>query len=458
MARGRRGSRGPSLLIPMIVVIIAWLGLSYYAYHLAEENVAAYEKYADARRKLMETTVLHNYNRVETERLSEQVGFTGNAKVSNLRNIQLLLKQKENVQYEYFVVSDPEKDFQWVRVDQMRSGNFDGFTKSTELIYTRPQDLTDIISTQDEFINKLIDTNANIQRAIINTHKATDKAHLDEREQTWGLIKARDEKIKTNREDLNRTVGETDSKETAHTNEARDTNNFFSDLFRRPELLERMNELRELRNQELKLQREVNRNIDDVAAMVAMSEKATTTRGHYDGVVYHVDTNNRWAYINLGTKDMVTPGMTFNVIRFEHSEQPLQVAIVQIKQVLSQRTSWCEIVTTLNPNVDVRVGDRIIDSSYFREPHPQRFALVGKFGGEFSDYSRAETQRMLEEAGFTVDIEVSKFTEVVVLGADFRDDPRFKEIMDEEGGLYAGHQSFIFWRPTDVYYFLGRLR
>lgn len=461
MARGRRGSQGPSLLIPMIVVIVAWLGLTYYAYHLADENKIAREAYAKARHDLMETTVRHNTNRKELELMSSVVGFTGNAKTANLLNILFLRSQVKNREYQIFT-ADPSVNLDAVdvRTINLRGQSpqiINGFTRSTQALDT-VTDLDDIIRMQDRIINEFVEANQRLQQAIVNTHKLTDEKHIEERRETRSLVRARDTAIENQRQQLNSTVRGTDDAETQHAAKAREANQFFSDFGRRPDLLERQAELRELRKQEDLQRRAINREVEDLLELLPDTLAPVTTRNHYDGTVLFVDVENRWAYINLGSKDMVTPGMTFNVVRYQHSEQPLQIAILQIKRVLTERTAWCDIVTTLDTSVDVRVGDRIVDPGYFREPHPKRFALVGNFGAHFSDYSREETRRMLEAAGFIVEPEVTRFTEVVVLGADFRDDPQFKSIMEEGGALYAGRTAFLFWRPAEVNYFLGRSR
>ena len=479
MARARRGNKGPSLLIPMIVVIFAWLGLSYYCYDLAEKNKILRDSHAETKKKLVEYAAQQNFNRVEQEKLATQIGFTGSSVRSNDFTMRRLINELKPLSYAYFSVTlDPGRPDQGLTpmgrddvAPQMNSSNPysierdlqhltnklpQGFVIQTSTLYAGVQDMEGVIGAQDEFINKLLDANRSLQQALIANHSATNTEHEAEIKATNDAMRERDRALEASTQNMLDRIGEADQVEGNFFEQQKELNQFYTTLWR-GELLEKLKELAQARREREQMRVAVDRQVVDTEQMVDQVREDLVGRNHHDGTVYFVDNDNRWCYINLGRKDGAKPDMTFNVLRFQHTEAPLQVGIIKVKQVLSERTSWCDIITTLEEDVPIRAGDKIADAGYWRH-HPQKYALVGKFGGEYTRYSRAQTMQMLRNAGFDVTPEVTRFTQVVVLGGDFRDDDQYISIFDEDGALFEARTSYKFWRPEELYDFLGKPR
>lgn len=466
MARGRRmGPKGPSLLIPMVVLIVAWLGLTYYAYDLANRNKELFDRYHEARYNMRVYEVQQNFNNVEHEQLSKYIGFRGNAPKSYSRTLKDLIAQYKTVEYVYYTVPDANRylDQPIAKIEKPapRGPIPDGFERGlrqSEFTFENANDLEAIIKSQDEFINKVLDANRTLQQAIITTFVATTEQHVKEVNDTNKAIADRDRNIVQQREALKAQLGDSDTADKDFQEKQKEFVAFYDGLMRGDDLIERITSLKKARRESELAQRTAREEADFATMATYIAERPTSERDHFDGTIYYVDLNNRWAYINLGAKDGAKTDMTFTVVRYQLAEQPLQIGIVQIKQVQSERTSWCDIITTLDPGVQMQAGDKIIDPGFFRTPHPKRYALVGDFGGAFSAYDERTTAFMISKAGFIVDPEVTRETQVVILGVNYREDPQFKAIMEEGGAFFAGRTSYQFWRADELYYFLGKLK
>ncbi|MGE3854590.1 MAG: hypothetical protein AB7K09_22855 [Planctomycetota bacterium] len=463
----------------MIVVIFAWLGLSYYCYDLAEKNKLLHEDYAKVKYKAVQYTARQNFNRVEQEKLPTQIGFNGKSYRSNDFTMRRTIAELKPLSYAYFTVAlDPNRPDQVLdpmgRDDVAPPMNAQnpysidkdlqhlgsrlprGFEIQTSTLYANVQDMEGVIGAQDEFINKLLDANRSLQSALIANHARTNAEHTDEIKKTNDAMVERDRSLEASTRNMLDRVGQADGVEGEFFEQQKELNEFYTSLWS-GELIEKLKELNQARREREQMRVKVEGAVEDAVIMAAEIEKTIVERDHYDGTVYYVDNDNRWCYINLGRKDGAKQDMTFNVLRFQHTEAPMQVGIVKVKQVLSDRTSWCDIITTLSATVPIRAGDKIADPGYWKV-HPTKYALIGKFGGNYTRYSKQQTTAMLEAAGFTVTPEVNKFTQVVVLGGDFRDDKQYMSMFDEDGKLFEGRTSYKFWRPEELYDFLGRPR
>ncbi len=90
-----------------------------------------------------------------------------------------------------------------------------------------------------------------------------------------------------------------------------------------------------------------------------LSEPGTDSE-RYVGEVWYVDVSRGWAYINLGQRDEIEAGTSFNVERAGAAENNVSVGMLTVREVLGDYMSWCEISLLHDEDDPVQVGDRLV--------------------------------------------------------------------------------------------------
>lgn len=458
MARRRR-PQGPSVLIPMLVAIVFWLGTSAYAYKLYEdvfdETKGMVVKTAAAELDLMRHSVQLDMNWVELELYSDYIGFRGDARYSNPDAIRRLCGTfRADV-----LPGRGEADDDTPGVEIMRVGASPG-----DIAGRKEGTLTaqETIALQDIWVNRLIAANSSLHVAIVTEIELRNTALENETRTIAASIAARNGEIDTANANHGAARRRWADNEALVDETLVEVANTYNRLFRRFDgsetaITELLKDLRSLRYD---LADELDRREEELVRVLDTQNfynNLINSRDEYDGEIYAVDTKNRWAYINIGMGDNVKEGMTFECRRYRgDTSTPQRVALLSVKQVMSARTAWCDILQVYDVGDFPKQGDFVANPGYEAARY-SRFAFIGKFGGKYTGYSRVHATAMIRDAGGTVDERITPYTQVIVLGAEFYNDAQYDGIFiskdDDELARYSN--IYVLMRPEDLYYMFG---
>lgn len=139
-----------------------------------------------------------------------------------------------------------------------------------------------------------------------------------------------------------------------------------------------------------------------------------------DGEIIYVDEKDQTAYIDLGRKEGISKGVTFQVFRYGKGGVREHKGNVVVRKV-EENISMVGIVETKNPLDPLTKGDKIINPVYDR--NKVRFFVVA---GRLQKYSLDQASRVVAKLGGKVEREISAKTDFVVLGEGFKSDPIYQ--------------------------------
>ncbi len=485
MAR-RRNQGGPSLLIPMIIAGFAWIGMVGLAFYLhsgiygktdGQETGIIYGLY-EKEKDLKRYQVLVDRNDMEHTKLTKLIGFTGSTDNSDSTSITFQSELLKNEKYDVFEANytqpvewgvDDDATYPFKIEDDYQSGNLTYKSVFPYADFAEKQNppLKDIILAQDNFINKVLEANNTLYNAILGLIQDYNKAYRSESQNTMNKHKKVREDLDAKDDEL-RTKAEADDQATKVRDKQLDElmRTYNELLTIRTNIAEIKKELEKDMIEQDELERKVEEIREKVKTIAGEYVSIATQKNEYDGAIFYVSKGDRWAYINLGSRDHILDNMTFNIIRYEDNGKHQRIGILQVKKVMTERTSQCVITNIINNDLFPEPGDKIRSMSYTNR-QVKSFGFLGYFGGEFSKYSRDQMKGFLEKRGFRVDDEIVYDTEVIILGFDYENDPYYKYIfkkppqvsagewIDPRHELYKSRTTFGFMRPEEVEHLLG---
>lgn len=176
-----------------------------------------------------------------------------------------------------------------------------------------------------------------------------------------------------------------------------------------------------------------------------------------DGFVFLVDKVSGYCWINIGQNQDVRLNQTFSVLRADASRDA-EIAICEIRvvEVMRGNIARCRVDALNNLDIYPASGD-IIRNPNFTARQFETWALVGKFGGEYTRVTRQELVDLLRSVGLRVVNKLDATVDAVVIGGDWQKDPEF--IMATSGpedepdkGMKLNFERIS---AEEVLYFLG---
>lgn len=141
-----------------------------------------------------------------------------------------------------------------------------------------------------------------------------------------------------------------------------------------------------------------------------------------DGRILAVDSEMRYAYIDIGRKDGVTRGGVFLVFDLLKGGKKKEKGEVRVEEV-HEHVSKVSIIKEFDPDDPVVKGD-LIFSEVFEREKVKVFVFIGRMRGK---YTNEEARRKIMEVGWQVADKVTPETSYVVLGEGFEEDENFEE-------------------------------
>jgi hypothetical protein len=199
-----------------------------------------------------------------------------------------------------------------------------------------------------------------------------------------------------------------------------------------------------------------DREIAELRARLQMASgrSGNPTVGEADGTVARVNQGTGEAYIMLGKKDRIVPGMTFTAydprtgVRFGTDEAALGNGSLEVIEV-GETTSLCRITRT-TPNRAIQANDLISNVVYHNDKNRLfRFVVRGNFDldgdGAATAAERDRIIRLIVSWGGKVDDSVTSQTDYVVTGEKpqsvasvvLADDGEAKSVEPEPGSVAA---------------------
>ncbi|MDP7063128.1 MAG: hypothetical protein QF489_09395 [Planctomycetota bacterium] len=133
-----------------------------------------------------------------------------------------------------------------------------------------------------------------------------------------------------------------------------------------------------------------------------------------DGTVLAVSDELGRAWIDRGSKDRVTVGMTFEVRNANTNAVKGQLRITSVEETRAQAT----LLSQVDQYDPVRADDIILNAVY----DPSRTPVAALLGNGYGKYNANDMRSMLREAGVEVREGVSSETDFLLLGTPFFDE------------------------------------
>lgn len=485
MAR-RRNQGGPSLLIPMIIIGFAWIGMIGLAYYLHSEIYANDEggkqgivfKLYDAEKDLKEYQVLVDSADLEHAKMTELVGFNAGNEIADSEAISFKTQEMKSHKYDIYEAnynqpmdwgSDEQQTYPFKIEKDFKSGNLTVTPYFPYADFTGEENpkLKDMILAQDDFINKVLVANNKLYNAILGLIQDYNKAYRAEIQAIAAEQRKTNERIDEKDSELDSKAEQDDLATEARDSQLDELIRTYNELLQvRANIAEIKRQIESDMKEQDKLELAVAEAREKLENIIRNSQSTLTQKNEYDGTIFYVSKRDRWAYINLGSKDRIQDNMTFNIIRYMNDGTHQRVGILQVKKVLSERASQCVITNIVNEKLFPERGDKILSSNY-TNGSIKSIGFLGYFGGEFSKYTREQMKNQLEKQGFRVDDVIQPDTQVLILGFDYESDPFYKyifvappsvspgEVISEYHKLYDVRNTFEFLRPEEVEHMLG---
>ncbi|MFN3486000.1 MAG: hypothetical protein ACK44W_11035, partial [Planctomycetota bacterium] len=204
---------------------------------------------------------------------------------------------------------------------------------------------------------------------------------------------------------------------------------------------------------EIRYKNEINR-LRDRLEELKVKEVITHEIAFVHGKILRPDVPNRMAFIDIGSRDRVVPGLKFLVGKRGVQGKFEYKAKIEVKKVWSD-TSEVAIIELYDPTLrPVVEGDFIVNPLFSRE-RPVVVAFVGEEQPVRLRYSVDEAARRIREIGSEVRKDVTLDVDFVI----------FTEGKSEQGGVrepksYEGYRKAVFLEipvaeASDIYRFLG---
>ncbi|MGB9624370.1 MAG: hypothetical protein ACPMAQ_05855 [Phycisphaerae bacterium] len=223
------------------------------------------------------------------------------------------------------------------------------------------------------------------------------------------------------------------------------------ELARLQEMDQRFGEMQAALAKLQKADAEKQQNINSLVAQLAKfrpSNDPMAVLRQADGKVIRVLPDQAVAYIDIGKRDRVMPGMTFAVYSpFRGvSKEGRGKATLEVTEVFPD-TSQCKITSLEEPGGIVVAGD-LVANPVFERGRTFNFAVAGDFnlnfdkGGEIDDPGGVKVRKLIESWGGHVVDNVDEQTDFVVLGLPpfYRAAPAGNKPEDEAARIRAEEQ------------------
>ncbi len=452
----RVSRRGMVDLIVMVLMIVLLLGVSVLAF-IAFDRAKKEEIYVAKMRELPAAQSAEmDATKAKFAQVSSLIGFKGNADFSSPAAIKLMLEKggMRNGALQMLNSQSPE--------DMNNSGikgvTFDekgkkmprvGATKEGAVnVYTWADGITvvEAIAAQDFLIQNLVkEYIPSMQKQVELQRKWRDEANTarkTEVDKSFGTlatdIEAENGALKSKHEDA--IVAETNMTE-ASKREMEAYDNLSGQA---------VVDAYKAKNDAMRATmpaREAAREMGDEFQKKASRRIIDDTRDP-DGYVFLVDNVSGWVWINIGQASDVRLDMSFQVLRADPSLPSLMpVGEIRVKEILRGNVARCRIDALDDLGVMPRQGDIVRNPNYNARQY-YSYCLVGKFGGNSSNYTYQQWVTKLTEMGFRVVQRISGSTDVAILGEDWRSDKVYLKAKEE--GL-----EFETMTEKDLMWFLG---
>jgi hypothetical protein len=145
-----------------------------------------------------------------------------------------------------------------------------------------------------------------------------------------------------------------------------------------------------------------------------------------DGEILAINEGRQLAYINLLRKDRLFKGTKFSVYSLEKGGQKLDKGTIEVIDVRENLSSICAIVSTVDPQWPLKVGDKIYNELY--EGGRTRYvAFAGRFVGKLSN---EEASSALRKFGDVYQDKVDENTNYVVVAEGYEEHPNYKAALE----------------------------
>jgi hypothetical protein len=316
-------------------------------------------------------------------------------------------------------------------------------------------EIADALALQGRAINTYLDANARLQRAGLAVAKARNDQETATAEAIAARAAQRDTAIDNKTREYIAALQQVDSTEVEFNRELQEFFVTKRDWQNDSDFAERRAELRRVLKSLIEQDYGLASTVELAEEVIDQLEKLLATRDHYDALIYKVDMTNGWVYINIGDRDLVSPGMNFEIVRYEPGRAtPVPIASTTVTEVTGPFTARLDINQLYNASLPPREGDAVSSVSFSRV-RPSSFCIVGEFGRPFTALTRAQLTDALTAAGYTVDPTVRITTQVLILGKNFEQDEQYLRVFDFDGDLYELRAGYATWAPRDVYRLLG---
>ncbi|HXG63076.1 MAG TPA: hypothetical protein VNO22_17020 [Planctomycetota bacterium] len=275
------------------------------------------------------------------------------------------------------------------------------------------------------------------------------------KEQTRNREAVKDDFPKRKREENDRLVQEISRLNTQISNENNDFNARKAQLTEAKAKAEAeiQEETQKYAQDEIRYKNEINR-LRDRLEELKVKEVITHEIAFVHGKILRPDVPNRTAFIDIGSRDRVVPGLKFLVGKRGVQGKFEYKAKIEVKKVWSD-TSEVSIIEVYDPTLHPVVDGDFIVNPLFSKERPIVVAFVGEEQPIRLRYSVDEASRRIREIGSEVRKDVTLDVDYVI----------FTEGKMEQGGRrdpksYEGYRKAVFLEipiaeASDVYRFLG---
>lgn len=442
----RASRRGLVDLIVMIVMIVFLLGmgtLAFLTYEKAQKERAylAALREIPARQQAEIDSVKARY-----AALSNHIGFKGSAAYSSPESIKAAITEGQQLSKDYYSITASGD----AALSGVEGGLVTGTTRTRDKLYTA-QDLGAVtlrgaIGQQDNVIGNVSNAvTPAIQRQQADQFRlrnAASTARMTESntryEAATAAAYAAGEKVK------NASQGATAQ-----------ANTLANELVSENEVFLRLDssEIRDARERAFAMSRQAaEERREAIAAQEAFRLKSDARRyddsRDPDGMVFLVDETSGYVWINIGQAAGVQLDQTFQVLRADPTRgSEVSIGEIRVREIMRGNIARCRVDALEDADYYPRAGDLIRNPTFSARQY-QRWALVGSFGGEHSQFTRQELTDILRRTGFQVFETVDRTVDAVITGGNWMSDPEWVKAKDMRLNVET-------YSEAEVLYFLG---
>lgn len=464
----RASRRGMVDLIIMIVMIVFLLGMGTLAF-LTYDKAEKEKQYLSALREIPARQQAElDAVKARYTQVSELIGFKGEAAYSSPSAIEHLLEQGSYVVPDYYDVDpvdregEPLKGTKSTKVkvkvykpdtDEWVDQTIDvqvvnDTTRKADKIYDFANNvpLRTAIGRQDNIINQLFSSHI----PQIKEHREFQQEYkelkagerIQESEQAYASVES---KIENSNAELKTKQEQVASAEQRLAESMKDENSTYIQLD--------SESMRDAREQAFAEAREAakararEREAMEAYRLQADERRVDDSRDP-DGYVFLVDKRSGWVWINIGQRSDVRLNQTFQVLRPDASRSSeISIGEIRVKEILRGNIARARVDALDDPDTYPEAGDLIQNPNYSARQY-EDWALVGEFGGRWSNLTKQQLTDLLRSVGFNVQSKITATTDAVIIGGNWVDDPDWQDAEDRR-------LSFEKYTEEEVLYFLG---